>query len=201
MSFNHVCSNCKTNEFLQNKTVSDTFEIRNDIIEHTYLILECSKCGELVSSPEENDEFLKSVYDKYKSKHGLLLTDEIISIRNKYGLSLRDFSKILGISYITYHRYEKGAIPDPALNNLLRLIKENPQNLDELFGRVKSKFKDNNAKNIQNKINEIVNDYLDLVCSECSYFLESEFNRMQKHAEMTMNIPDLYQFRGIKQTG
>lgn len=201
MSYNYVCSTCRTDIHLVKQNISDTFEVKGDQIEHTYSVFECSKCGELVSSPAENDEFLKAIYDKYKSKHGLLLTDEIIAIRERYGISLRDFSKILGMSHITYHRYEKGAIPDPALNNLLRLINENPQNLDELFSRVKSTFKENVAKKIQDKINDVVNGSLENICNECAYFLESEYNKMPKHATMELKTHDPYQYIGIKRTG
>ncbi len=199
MSYNYVCSTCQTDEHLVKQNKTETFEVRDDQIEHTYSILECSECGELVSSPAENDAFLKAIYDKYKSNHGLLLTDEIIAVRKRYSISLRDFSKILGMSHITYHRYEKGAIPDTALNNLLRLINENPQNLDELFSIVKSNFKENNAKKIQDKINDAVNEHLGEVCYECTFFLESEYNKMPKHAEMNLKTHNPYQLKEFKE--
>jgi putative zinc finger/helix-turn-helix YgiT family protein len=157
MQNNQICSTCNTDKFLKIKNITTNFNIKGEEIHFTYETLVCSQCGEYISSPVQNDEILKRVYDRYKEIHGLLLTDEIISIRKKYNLSLRDFSKILGLSYVTYHRYENGAIPEPALNNLLLLIKENPQNFDNLFERAKLKFEPKKVQKIQSAINSAIN--------------------------------------------
>lgn len=160
MPTNHICSTCETDKYLKQQKISTEIEIKGKKFPYTYAVLVCENCGEYVSSPEQNDEILKGAYDAYKSANGLLLTDEIIAIRNKYHLSLRDFSKILGLSHVTYHRYEKGAIPDPALNNLLVLIKVNPKNLKRLFEQSKAKFKAGAAQKIQMKIDKIVGEYI-----------------------------------------
>jgi len=192
MPFEKTCSTCETDKYLEKKSITYDFDVRGEKIKHTYDVMECSKCGELVSSPAENDEFLKAIYDKYKSKHGLLLSDEIIAIRERYGISLRDFSKILGMSHITYHRYEKGAIPDPALNNLLYVIQQNPKTLDDLFSKIKSQFAEVNASKIQSKINDVINGYYDLECSECAYYLESMYNQLEPHTEIEWEEVDVY---------
>ena len=192
MSTNYVCSTCETDKHLKSKTISTEFEIKGKKFPCTYKVLVCGNCGEYVSSPEQNDEILKDAYDAYKSKNGLLLTDEIIAIREKYNLSLRDFSKILGISYITYHRYEKGAIPDPALNNLLVLIKDNPENLKTLFEQSKTKIKACTAQKIQYIIDKFVNDFLDDVCSNCYYQQFYEQNYLERTAQMKLRTFNPY---------
>jgi putative zinc finger/helix-turn-helix YgiT family protein len=193
---NRICSTCETDKFLKLKNVTTDFEIKGEKIQYTYKISVCTLCGEYVSSPDQNDEILKGVYDRYKENHGLLLTDEIISIRKKYNLSLRDFSKILGLSYVTYHRYEKGSIPEPALNNLLMLIKDNPQNLDDLFEHSKSKFEPKKAQKIQKVINNFVNEYLHSKCADCAYQQLYEQNYLEEKSEMSLTIPNPYRWTG-----
>jgi putative zinc finger/helix-turn-helix YgiT family protein len=193
---NRICSTCETDKFLKIKNITTDFKIKGDEIKYTYGVLVCTQCGEYISSPNQNDEILKGAYDRYKKIHGLLLTDEIISIRKNYNLSLRDFSKILGLSFITYHRYEKGAIPEPALNNLLLLIKENPQNLDNLFENSKLKFEPKKVQKIQNIINHIVNRYLNLKCADCAYQQLYEQNYLEEKAEMSLANPNPYRLTG-----
>ncbi len=195
MSTNYFCSTCGTDQHLKSQSISTEFEIKGKKIPYTYNVYVCEMCGEYVSSPEQNDEILKGVYDAYKSENGFLLTDEIIGIRKKYKLSLRDFSKILGVSHITYHRYEKGAIPEPSLNNLLVLIKENPENLLILFEKAKTKFKPTVAKKIEFIINDILSDYSEDKCSSCSYQQYFQDNYMDFVAEMPLTVFDPYILR------
>lgn len=192
MSTNLFCSTCETDKHLKPQTISTEFEIKGKKFPYTYDVLVCDNCGEYVSSPEQNDEILKGAYDAYKSENDLLLTDEIIAIREKYKISLRDFSKILGVSYITYHRYEKGAIPDPSINSLLVLINENPENLKTLFEQAKSKFKPAVAKKIETKIDTIVNKFSDDKCTACRYQQYYEKTYLERRAQMKLTISNPY---------
>ncbi len=176
MSSIQFCSTCETDKYLKPQTISTEFEIKGKKFPYSYDILVCENCDEYVSSPEQNDEILKGAYDAYKSKNGLLLTDEIIAIREKYGLTLRPFSKILGVSYITYHRYEKGAIPDPALNNLLLLIQQNPANFEKLYNRVRATFSPKLQQKIESNLKVIIDDHKTKFCSTCYYRIIEEFS-------------------------
>jgi len=192
MSKSQFCSTCVTDKHLKPQAISTEFEIKGKKFPYTYDVLVCENCGEYVSSPEQNDEILKGAYDAYKSANGLLLTDDIIAIREKYHISLRNFSKILGVSYITYHRYEKGAIPDPALNNLLVLIKDNPANLKTLFEQSKAKFKTAVAQKIQIKIEHVVDEFSEDMCSTCPYQQFYEQNYLETEAQMTLTVSNPY---------
>ena len=50
--------------------------------------------------------------------------EEIEKIREQYGLSQKNFARLLGWGDITIHRYESGAIQDDAHNDVLSLIKD-----------------------------------------------------------------------------
>lgn len=202
MSFKPVCANCETDQYLVSKTITDDFVVKNDNIRYSYSVLECSKCGELASTPEENDQFLKDIYDIYKRKHNLLTTDEIIAIRDYYSLSLRDFSKILGISHITYHRYEKGAIPDTALNNLLILVNKNPANLLKLFKGVRDTFSSRLRNKILDKISDLIREDRNEFCDSCYYKIFEEVSYIEeKTSEIDYTNPTWTKSESFAQIG
>jgi len=189
MSANQFCSTCETDKHLKPQGISAEVEIKGKKFPYTYNVLVCEKCGEYVSSPEQNDEILKGAYDAYKSENGLLLTDEIIAIRAKYGLTLRPFSKILGVSYITYHRYEKGAIPDPALNNLLLLIQQNPTNFEKLYNRVRNTFSPKLQQKIESNLKKLIAEHKSEFCSTCYYKIIDEFSYIEEKTT-EIHIPE-----------
>ena len=71
----------------------------------------------------------KKAYKKYRTIHNLLNPEEIKSIREKYDLSQNEFSNLLGWGEKTICRYENGAIQDNVHNDLLKLLKDNDQNI------------------------------------------------------------------------
>lgn len=81
--------------------------------------------NEYVTGKMENDNLLNA-RNAYRKSHGLLTSDEIVVIRERYGLSQVDLAKLLGWGEATISRYESKAIQDDAYDNMLRIIKDNP---------------------------------------------------------------------------
>jgi DNA-binding transcriptional regulator YiaG len=75
---------------------------------------------------------LKTAYDIYRKKHGILTPTDIQALRHKYGLSQRGFSTLLGWGEITIHRYENGSLPDEAHSRLLQFL-DDPENMWKLY--------------------------------------------------------------------
>ena len=65
--------------------------------EETYYL--CNNCdedeNEFVTGKMENDNLLNA-RNAYRKAHGLLTSDEIVAVREKYGLSQVDLAKLLG---------------------------------------------------------------------------------------------------------
>lgn len=116
------CGNCEAMHEVNEKTELREYEIKKTKVAAEITILTCNHCGEEIYDKEteiKNDILL---FDAYKLKNNLLTSKEIISIREKYGLSQATFSKILGFGLKTITRYENGAIQDSTHDNLLRLV-------------------------------------------------------------------------------
>jgi len=126
------CPNCEEYTDVTPRVEKEVYNVRGDPIEIEAEVVICQECGEKVFDEERDSSNLEKAYKVYRDKHNLLSPDEIRSIREKYGLSQRAVSRLLGCGEITIHRYENGAIQDNAHDNLLRSIAD-PKNMQRFF--------------------------------------------------------------------
>jgi len=145
------CPNCEEYTETTFGVENEVYNVRGEPIEIEAEVAICQKCGEKIFDEERDSRNLEKAYSLYREKHNLLSADEIRSIREKYGLSQRALSRLLGWGEITIHRYENGAIPDNAHDKLLRLI-EDPQNMQKLFEADRNKLPSYTAARLEKRI-------------------------------------------------
>lgn len=112
---------------------------------------------------EKNDEYytdskltnknLKIIRNEYRRINNLLTDYEIKQIREKYGLSQKDFAIILGFGEITITRYETKQIQDKAQDSVIRLANK-PEELLKLLEQNKEKYIDCYSLTKFNKLKE-----------------------------------------------
>ncbi len=135
-------------------------------------------------SAELMDENLLRARNAYRIRKGLLTSNEIVNIRNKYNLSQSDFSTLLGWGEVTISRYENKTIQDETYDQSMRMVNDDPIFALEQLEKHKDKFsyeKYNKIKdNIKSKIN---NDDLYFKLKKCevikqyiNYDIESDIN-------------------------
>lgn len=90
---------------------------------------------------------------------GLLTSDEIVAIRESYGLSQVDLAKLLGWGEATISRYESKSIQDEAYDTMLRMVKDNPLQALEFLKKNAEKFTTIKRREIRNKIVEKLDAY------------------------------------------
>lgn len=121
-----------------------------------------------VNADEEENEFengamvnenLLNARNAYRIKHNLLTSDQIIEIRENYGLSQVDLARLLGWGEATISRYESKAIQDDAYDMMLRVIKDNPLKAAEFLSKNSDKFTETKRLTIKNKIIEKLDTY------------------------------------------
>lgn len=100
----------------------EEYDFKGEKITVISSIRECCDCGAVLNDPELTDETLRTVYDNYKKRHGMLSTEEIINTRQKYGLSQRAFAKLLGCTQATIVRYERGNVQDLSNDRAIRMM-------------------------------------------------------------------------------
>lgn len=106
-------------------------KIELSIVETLYA---CNLCKNEFATEEQEASNIAKAYDAYRRREKLLTPAAIRSLRRRHGLSQGDFSTWLGWGAITVHRYENGALPDAAHNELLCLL-ATPQNSKALLDR------------------------------------------------------------------
>ncbi len=119
------CPKCEAVRDCKVEPRAETYPVRGEEIEIEANVLVCPICGEDVFDKELDASNLQKVYDVYRAKHDLLAPWEIRKIRERYGLSQRGMSRLLGWGEITLHRYEAGGVPDRVHNDLLKMISTN----------------------------------------------------------------------------
>ena len=128
----YFCPDCGEYTKVKLDKEKEVYNVRGEPIEVEAELAICQDCGSKIFDEERDSQNLEIAYSRYREKHGLLSPDEIRTAREKYGLSQRALSRLLGWGEITIHRYESGAIQDNVHNSTLRLI-EDPRNMQKIF--------------------------------------------------------------------
>ena len=100
---------------------AETLEVKGEPIEYNAAFLRCPDCGLPIGDSRIESENLKTAYKLYCQQHDLMTPEEVKALRNQYGLSVREFSRFLGLGEQTAARFEAGSIPSKTSNDLLRL--------------------------------------------------------------------------------
>lgn len=156
------CPLCnKTHEIEERKRIT-TITLKGVEVAYEERFYFCANADE-----EENEfetgrmtnENLLNARNAYRVKMGLLTSDEIVAIRESYGLSQVDLAKLLGWGEATISRYESKAIQDEAYDTMLRLIKDNPLQALEFLKKNTDKFPLMKRLEIRKKIVEKLDSY------------------------------------------
>ena len=90
----------------------ETYTVKGEPFEVLAQVAVCPQCNQDLYDDELDSQTQQSVFNQYRQKHGLLTPDEIRRIREKYKLSQKAFSQLLGFGEVTIHRYELGSIQE-----------------------------------------------------------------------------------------
>ena len=126
------CPSCQAGE-LQPTSYEEIFKPRGKEVRVNLLSSECSACGARFTSGSQHDENLKRL-DLRRAEYGdVLLGEDIVAFRMRYGITQTAAAKVFGKSKIAFSRYENEAFyPDASTTKLLRLAMELPQVLKKL---------------------------------------------------------------------
>lgn len=84
---------------------------------------ECKDTGEKFTTEEQDEELCSQLYNSYRVKHGIPFPDEIREIRERYGLSYSQITKIVGFGQNQWRQYENGCMPSESNGRMILAIK------------------------------------------------------------------------------
>ena len=122
-----LCTCCMEEHEVKTVLAEEQAVFKDVKIDYDAYYLYCDAAEELYMDEQQmkdNDVRLK---DAYRKKEGLLTSSEISGIREKYGISQRDLSTLLGWGGKTITRYESHQVQDRAHDTILRKLAQDPE--------------------------------------------------------------------------
>ncbi len=120
------CLRCDTVNEYELTTEIRKVTVKGVPVEFEAIKAYCPHCGDPLFVYEAERINQIRCFDEYKKKKGLLTSEEIIEIRNKYGLSQTDLAKAIMVGKKNIARYEIGKIQDKSIDLLIRLLDKHP---------------------------------------------------------------------------
>ena len=116
--------------------------------------------GEPFTTTESDTVWFNQVTNQYRAKYGIPYTDEIIALREKYGLSATKMSAILGFGVNQYRLYEMGEVPSESNGKLIRSAM-NPRTFKDLVNGSRHQLTDREYTKITARVQEVINQIPD----------------------------------------
>jgi transcriptional regulator with XRE-family HTH domain len=102
---------------LMYETSNETF--RKEVFKVRKYFYKCKKTGKEFTTSEAGDLNIIQIFNMYRERKKILFPEQVIEMRERYGLSAAKMSEVLGFGANTYSNYEKGEIPNDSNSTLL----------------------------------------------------------------------------------
>lgn len=137
-----LCLICMEEHEVQTVILEDTEEFKGEEVSFDATYEYCAHADEYLETEDMIKANSLAMKDAYRKKVGLLTSQEIIAIRDKYEVSQKDFSEILDWGRATITRYENHQVQDRAHDDVLRKIDSDPKWFLQMLTRAKGKISD-----------------------------------------------------------
>ena len=134
------CENCRND--VEYNVIEEQMigTIKGETYTYTGKVAKCKECKSDIFVNSINDYNLKALYDVYREKNGIISLEKVLGICEKYNISKRPLSLLLGWGEQTYSRYFNGDIPSKQYSDILNKIYESPVFYSELLENNKEKL-------------------------------------------------------------
>ena len=134
-----------------------TWNFRGEQFEYYHTAWQCPDTGEQFTTDESDTAGFMQVSNQYRQKYGIPYTDEIIAVRNKYGISAAKMSLILGIGVNQYRLYEKGEVSSVSNGRMIRSIM-NPKVMLDMIESSKHELSPQEYAKISEKVKATISE-------------------------------------------
>ena len=98
----------------------DTIKYRGEDYDCMYISFRDDELDEAYTTTESDGVWWNQVTNQYREKHGIPYQDEIIALRERYGVSAAKMALILGFGTNQYRLYEDGEVPSESNGKMIR---------------------------------------------------------------------------------
>ena len=138
----------------------DTVSYRGEDYPCVVTLFQDEDGGEPFTTTESDTVRFNQVTNQYRAKYGIPYMDEIIALREKYGLSATKMSAILGFGVNQYRLYEMGEVPSESNGKLIRSAM-NPRTFLDLVNNSRHQLTDREYTKIAARVQEVINQIPD----------------------------------------
>lgn len=130
-----TCPACKKGHLHQAERIRE-FSPNGKSLQVTLLTTRCDQCGSEKTLASQHKENLARLAARKAHYGKLLMGEEILALRQRYGLTQQNASTIFGKGIIAFSRYENEVTyPDDSTTLLLQLAIESPSVIKKLAGK------------------------------------------------------------------
>lgn len=118
-----LCPVCHEITQIDAVTLRENYPLKKGTVKIGAQVYRCEECGGTFSDAKQEEFNYGLAVELFRKQNNLLFPHEITSIREKYGLSQRQFSALLGWSPATLSSYENNKIQEQAHNQVLLFLR------------------------------------------------------------------------------
>ena len=133
----------------------DSWEFRGEKYDFTYIAYRDDESGEEFTTTESDTNWYNQATNQYREKYGIPYQDEIIAMRERYGVSAAKMSVILGFGANQYRLYEDGEVPSESNGKMIRSAM-NPKVFLDLVRSSKNQLTEKEFAKISAKVEEVI---------------------------------------------
>lgn len=134
-----------------------TWNFRGEQFEYYHTAWLCEDSGEQFTTDDSDTAGFIQVTNQYRQKYGIPYTDDIIAVRNKYGISAAKMSLILGIGVNQYRLYEQGEVPNVSNGRMIRSVM-NPKVMLDMVESSANELTQQEYAKITGKIKAVISE-------------------------------------------
>lgn len=131
----------------------------------------CDDTGEQFTTDESDTAGFVQVTNQYREKYGIPYTDEIIAVRERYGVSAAKMALILGIGINQYRLYEQGEVPSVSNGRMIRSVM-NPKVMLDMVESSRNELSQHDYDKISAKVKASIDE------SECYKLMQYDTGRV-----------------------
>lgn len=114
------CLNCEKEKF-EERNLRFTPEIKGEAVEVVVPSFVCTHCNTTLMDTDQMNQLRRAAADKYRKKHHLLTSTDIINFRKMLGMSQTAFANYLNVGEASIKRWETYFVQDPVQDEHIRL--------------------------------------------------------------------------------
>ena len=132
-------------------------EFRKETWRVMFPYYKCADTGEQFTTTDSDGVWLAQVRNQYCRKYGIPYMDEIVAVRERYGLSAAKMSAILGFGPNQWRKYEQEEVPNVSNGRMIRSIM-NPQVFLDMVDSAREVLTDREYEKIRTRVQQLVAD-------------------------------------------